>query len=79
VAAAPRAVDLLDLDRALDELTALDERLAQVVELKFFVGLTIQEAADVLRVSHATLEREWATAKAWLYRRLARGTAAAQR
>ncbi len=73
-AAAP-PVDVLDLDRALDELAALDERLAHVVELKFFVGLTLQEAAETLHVSHATVERDWATAKGWLYRRLAGGGA----
>jgi RNA polymerase sigma factor (TIGR02999 family) len=63
-------VDLLDLDRALEELAGLDERVARVVELKFFVGLTLDEAAESLQISHATVEREWAAAKAWLYRRL---------
>jgi DNA-directed RNA polymerase specialized sigma subunit len=69
-AAGALTVDLLDLDRALDELAALDERMARVVELKFFVGLTLDEAAESLKISHATVEREWAAAKAWLYRRL---------
>ena len=69
-AAGALTVDLLDLDRALDELAALDERMARVVELKFFVGLTLAEAAESLKISHATVEREWAAAKAWLYRRL---------
>ena len=73
-AAAAAPVDLLDLDRALDELNSFDERLARVVELRFFVGLTLDEAAEALDVSHATIERDWAVAKAWLFRRLASGT-----
>jgi DNA-directed RNA polymerase specialized sigma24 family protein len=68
-------VDILDLDSALEELAALDERLARVVELKFLVGMTLEETADALSVSHATVERDWAVAKAWLLRRL-RGEAA---
>jgi RNA polymerase sigma-70 factor (ECF subfamily) len=62
--------DLLDLDRALDELAALDERQARLVELRFFGGLPTDEAASVLGVSVATANRDWALAKAWLYRRL---------
>jgi RNA polymerase sigma factor (TIGR02999 family) len=73
-AAAAPPVDLIDLDRALDELSTFDERLARVVELKFFVGLTLAEAAEALEVSHATIEREWAVARAWLFSRLAPGT-----
>jgi RNA polymerase sigma factor (TIGR02999 family) len=73
-AAAAPPVDLLDLDRALDELGTFDERLARVVELRFFVGLTLDEAAEALDVSHATIERDWAVAKAWLFRRLTPGT-----
>ena len=64
-------VDVIDLNAALEELAALDQRTARVVELKFFVGLTLEETADALGVSHATVEREWAVAKAWLFRRLA--------
>lgn len=74
-AAQPLDVDVLDLDNALEELTALDERMARVVELKFFVGMTLDETAEALRVSHATVERDWAMAKAWLFRRLAGRTA----
>lgn len=71
VAAAPAlGVDILDMDRALEELAALDERLSQVVELKYFVGLTLEETAEALHVSHATVERDWAVAKAWLHQRL---------
>jgi RNA polymerase sigma factor (TIGR02999 family) len=70
-AAAP-GVDLLDLDDALSELASFDSRQRDVVELKFFAGLTIGEIATTLGVSVATVEREWAIAKAWLYRRLFR-------
>jgi RNA polymerase sigma factor (TIGR02999 family) len=64
--------DLLDLDKALDELAALDERQARLVELRFFGGLSVEEAARALGVSVATAHREWAMAKAWLFRRLER-------
>jgi len=64
-------VDVLDLDTALQELAAVDERAARIVELKFFVGLTLEETAEAVGVSHATVEREWAVAKAWLFHRLA--------
>jgi RNA polymerase sigma-70 factor, ECF subfamily len=60
-------VDLLDLHDALDRLAELDQRKGQIVELKFFGGLTIDEIADTLRISHATVEREWKFARAWLY------------
>ena len=63
-------VDVLALDAALDELGRLDERLARVVELKFFAGLTIAETAAALKVSVVTVERDWAFAKGWLYQRL---------
>jgi RNA polymerase sigma factor (TIGR02999 family) len=69
-AARPAEPDLLDLDSALDELAALDERQARLVELRYFGGLSIDETARLLGVSVATTNREWATAKAWLYRRL---------
>ncbi len=70
--AAP-ALDVLALDEALGELTTVDPRLAQIVDLKFFAGLTISEAAEALGVSTATVERDWAVARAWLYERLSRG------
>lgn len=78
LAAAPSAAaaitpDLLDLDAALDELAALDERHARLVELRFFGGLRIEEAARELDVSLATANRDWVAAKAWLYGRLKRG------
>lgn len=71
VASAPvRELDLLALDGALVELLAMDERSAKVVEMRFFGGLSIEEAAFALGISRATVEREWASARAWLFRRL---------
>ena len=64
------AVDLLVLDELLGRLGEFDPRQAAVVELRFFAGLTVIETAQVLRVSHATVEREWAMARTWLYNRL---------
>jgi len=69
-AAGPNLVELIDLDRALKELSLVDERLVALVELRFFGGLTIEEAAAVLEISPATTEREWATARMWLRRKL---------
>ena len=66
----PRSVDVLALDQALEALSAIDARQCSVVELRFFAGLDIEEAAEALGISSATVEREWALAKAWLYRRL---------
>ena len=68
-AGAPEA-DVIEVDRALTELTALDERQGRLVELRFFSGLTAKEAAQALGISLATANREWAFAKAWLFRRL---------
>ena len=64
------AGDLLALDRALDALQAVDASQAKVVELRYFGGLTTQEAAEVLRVSEDTVMRDWKLAKAWLYQQL---------
>jgi RNA polymerase sigma factor (TIGR02999 family) len=63
-------VDLLDLHHALERLAEHDPRKSQVVELKFFGGLTIDEAAEVLGVSHTTVEGNWKMARAWLRREL---------
>jgi RNA polymerase sigma factor (TIGR02999 family) len=63
-------VDILALDQALDGLAELDSMQAQVVELRFFAGLTIPETAEVLGISTATVERDWITARAWLFDRL---------
>ena len=65
-----RAPDLVALDEALAELAEMDPRRARVVELKFFGGLNIDETAEVLKVSPTTVERDWTTAKAWLYQRI---------
>lgn len=62
--------DILDLDTALEELAALDGRKTSVVEMKFFGGMTTEETAEVLGVSVATIERDWAMARAWLVARL---------
>ncbi len=63
-------VDLLALNEALDELAQMDPQQGQIVELKFFGGLSIEETAEVLGISHATVERDWKMARAWLRRRL---------
>jgi RNA polymerase sigma factor (TIGR02999 family) len=76
LAAASPAVDLLELDAALDELSALDQREAQVVELRFFGGLTLQETAGVLGISLATAKNDWTHARAWLFARLVSGPSA---
>ena len=70
VASGGSAVDALALDEALNALSTLDPRLCRVVELKFFAGLNIEETAEALGLSPVTIERDWATAKAWLYQRL---------
>jgi RNA polymerase sigma-70 factor, ECF subfamily len=67
--AAPE-VDLLALDSALDKLGALDPRQKQIVELRFFGGLTVEETAAVLDVAAITVKRDWALARAWLFREL---------
>jgi RNA polymerase sigma factor (TIGR02999 family) len=64
------AVDVLDLDRALTRLEELDPDQARIIELRFFAGLTIEETAAALSVSPATVKREWAVAKGWLFREL---------
>jgi RNA polymerase sigma factor (TIGR02999 family) len=63
-------VDLLDLDRALTELSKLDREQGRVVELRFFGGLSIEETAEALGKSPATVKRNWSTARIWLYQRL---------
>ena len=66
--------DLVALDDALDALARLDARKVQVVEMRFFGGLSVEETAEVLKVSAITVMRDWSTAKAWLYRELTGGT-----
>ena len=69
-AAGPPPLDLVALDRALESLAALDARKVQVVELKFFAGLTVEETATVLNVSPDTVARDWRMARTWLMREL---------
>jgi RNA polymerase sigma factor (TIGR02999 family) len=64
-------LDLLVLHDALDRLEALDERQARIVELRFFVGLSVEEVAELLAISDKTVKRDWAMARAWLQRELA--------
>lgn len=66
----PPTVDVLALDEALEELAAIDPRQVQLVELRFFGGFTLEESARLLGISRATADRDWALARAWLYRRL---------
>ena len=64
------AVDVLDLNAAMDELAKLDPFQAQVVELRYFGGLSVRETAEVTRVSESTVKREWILAKTWIRRRI---------
>jgi RNA polymerase sigma factor (TIGR02999 family) len=73
VSAEPRA-DIIALDDALSVLATIDPRKSQVVELRFFGGLDIEETAEVLRVSPETVKRDWKLAKAWLRRELGQRT-----
>lgn len=72
-ASAPPGVDVLALDQALDRLAAIDLRQARVVELRYFGGLTAPETAAALDVSLATVNRDWAMARAWLFREIGGG------
>ncbi|MGA9471229.1 MAG: ECF-type sigma factor, partial [Terriglobales bacterium] len=65
--------DLVALDDALDALARVDPRKVQVVEMRFFGGLSVEETAEVLKISPVTVMRDWSTAKAWLYRELTDG------
>jgi RNA polymerase sigma factor (TIGR02999 family) len=65
-------VDVMALDQLLERLAALDARQSRVVELRFFGGLTVEETAEVLHVSAATIKNDWRSAKAWLYGELTR-------
>src|SRR5438270_2955535 len=68
-----RAADLVALDDAMNALARHDPRKVQVVEMRFFGGLSVQETAEVLKVSPVTVRRDWSTAKVWLYRELTGG------
>jgi RNA polymerase sigma factor (TIGR02999 family) len=67
-----RAAELVALDEAMNELAALDPRRSRVVELRYFGGLSVEETAEVLKISPETVMREWKRAKAWLYTELNR-------
>lgn len=69
---AERAAEVVALDDALKELAAIDPRKSQVVELRFFGGLSVEETAEVLKVSAVTVMRDWSMAKAWLHRELSK-------
>jgi RNA polymerase sigma-70 factor, ECF subfamily len=70
VAGEDRSIDLLALDEALERLAAIDPEQARLVELRFFGGLTVEETADAMNISPATVKRHWTIAKAWLSREL---------
>jgi RNA polymerase sigma-70 factor, ECF subfamily len=67
-----KASEVVALDEALKQLALIDPRQSRIVELRFFGGLTVEEAAEVMNVSPVTVKREWSTAKAWLYHELAK-------
>ena len=69
-AAQPPDCEILLLDNALTDLSLIDPRQAQIVELRYFGGLSEQEVATLLSLSRATVTREWQTARAWMYRRM---------
>jgi RNA polymerase sigma-70 factor (ECF subfamily) len=70
IAAPERAIDIVALDRALEALAAVDVRKSRTIELRFFGGLSVEETAEVLRVSPDTVKRDWRLAKLWLLREL---------
>jgi RNA polymerase sigma-70 factor (ECF subfamily) len=63
-------LDIVALDEALERLAAIDEQQSKIVELRFFSGLTVEETAEVLSISPATVKRDWSMAKAWLHREI---------
>ena len=67
-----KPIDVVALDEALKALAQIDPRKAQVVELRFFAGLSFEEAAEVLQISAVTVSRDWSTARAWLHREMNR-------
>src|SRR5262249_27825372 len=66
----PQSVDLIALDQTLERLSKMDEQAARIVELRFFAGLSIEETAQALGMSPATVKRDWGIARAWLCREL---------
>jgi RNA polymerase sigma factor (TIGR02999 family) len=69
-----RDEDLVALDDAMQALARIDPRKVQVIELRFFGGLSVEETAEVLKVSEVTVMRDWSTARAWLYREISGGS-----
>lgn len=69
-ASGPDPADLITLDRAMEELERFDPRQCRIVELRFFAGLSVEETADAMTLSPATIKREWSIARAWLYQRM---------
>jgi len=65
-----RDLDLIALDAALDQLSRMDPQQGRIVELRYFGGLTIEECAEVMGISRATVKRDWGMARAWLHREL---------
>ena len=63
-------VDLVELDEVLTRLAKFDERQANIVELRYFGGMSVEETAEVLHISTATVKSDWRTAKAWLHREI---------
>jgi RNA polymerase sigma factor (TIGR02999 family) len=70
VAVKAQDLDVVALDEALQRLAAIDEQQSRVVELRFFSGLSVEETAEVMGISKATVKRDWSMAKAWLHREL---------
>ena len=70
VAVKGQDLDVVALDEALERLAQIDEQQSRVVELRFFSGLTVEETAEVMHISKATVKRDWSMAKAWLHREL---------
>jgi len=70
VAVKGQDLDVVALDEALSRLAQIDEQQSRVVELRYFSGLTVEETAEVMGISKATVKRDWSVAKAWLYREL---------
>ena len=67
----PKIENVIAIDEALQRLAQIDPRQSRLIELRFFAGLNVEEAAEVMSVSPATIKREWRSAKAWLHRELA--------
>jgi RNA polymerase sigma factor (TIGR02999 family) len=65
-----KSEEIVQLDESLKRLEAFDKRLSQIVEMRFFAGMTIEETAEVLNISPSTVKREWNLAKAWLYKEM---------